>query len=56
MIYYPYILGIIDTLKDWDEKLKQITMGSSNNVAFATILIGGVFVVSAWAISTFYKK
>ncbi len=56
MIYFPYILGIIDTLNDWDEKLKAWTTGNSNNVAFATILLGGVFVVSAWAISFFNKK
>jgi len=53
--FYPYILGIIDTLNEWNEKLKNFTTGKTNNVALATAIIGIIFVVSAWAISYFNK-
>ena len=53
---YPYILGLLDTLNDWDEKLKKITTGGENNVIFATIFVVGIFAVSAWAINFFNKK
>ncbi len=56
MMWYPYILGLLDTLNDWDQKLKEMTTGNSNNVIFATAFIAGIFVVSAWAINFFNKK
>ena len=37
MNYYPYILGIIDTLNDWNEKIKAFATGNSNNVLFGGI-------------------
>ena len=56
MNYYPYILGIIDTLNDWNEKIKAFATGNSNNVLFATAFVMGIFVVAAWAINFFNKK
>ena len=55
MIVYPYILGIIDTINEWDEKLKEFTTGSSNNVLFATVFVIGIFIVAAWAIHFFNR-
>ena len=56
MICYPYILGILDTINEWNEKIKAFATSNSNNVAFATAFIIGIFVVAAWAINMFYKK
>lgn len=53
---YPSILGIIDTLNEWNEKLNGIAGGKLNNVAFGTAVVGIVFAISAWGINTLNKK
>ena len=56
MNYYPYILGIMDTINDWNEKIKAFATGNSNNVVFATVFVIGIFAVAGWAINFFNKK
>ena len=55
MLNYANIIGIVDTLNEWNEKLRNFTTGKTDNVFVGTLIIGGVFVVSAWAISYFGK-
>ena len=55
MLNYASILGIVDTLNEWNEKLRNFTTGKTDNVFIGTLIIGVVFVVSAWAISYFGK-
>lgn len=54
--YYPLIIGIMDTLNEWDQKLKAFTTGKLDNVAVGTAIVGIIFVVSAWGIRTLNKK
>lgn len=53
---YPSILGIIDTLNEWNEKLNGIAGSKLNNVAFGTVVVGLVFAISVWGINTLNKK
>ncbi len=54
--YTPLILGIIDTLNDWNEKLNDFASGHMDNVAIGTAVVAAVFVISAWGISVLNKK
>lgn len=57
MIYnYTYILGITETLNEWNEKLNGLLDGKLDNVWVGALIVGLVFVVSAWGISTLNKK
>ena len=53
---YPYILGIIDTLNDWNEKLNEWAGGHMDNVAVGTLIVGVLFVLGAWGIRELNKK
>ncbi len=55
MIYYPYILGIIDILNDWNEKLNQMLAGKVDNVIVGTIIIGVILLIASWGINTLNK-
>ena len=55
LLNYANIIGIVDTLNEWNEKLRNFTTGKTDNVFVGTLIIGGIFVVSAWAISYFGK-
>lgn len=56
MIYYPYILGIVDQLNEWNEKLGKWTEGHTDNAIFGTVVVVGVFAISAWVIKELNKK
>ena len=54
--YYPLILGIMYTLNDWNEKLNDFAAGHMDNVFVGTIVVGAIFVISAWGINTLNKR
>ena len=54
--YYPYILGIIDTLNDWNEKLNGLASTYLDNAGVGTAVVIGIFIISAWVISELNKK
>lgn len=54
--FYPYILGITETLNEWNEKLNNIVGGHMDNAFIGALVVGVVFVVSAWGINTLNKK
>lgn len=54
--FYPYILGITETLNDWNEKLNNLVGGHMDNAFVGALVVGIVFVVSAWGISALNKK
>ena len=56
MKYYPLVLGIMDTLNEWNEKLNAWSAEHLDNVGVGTIVIGVIFVVGAWTISVLNKK
>ena len=53
---YPYILGIIDTLNEWNEKLNDWAGGHMDNVAIGTVIVFGLFLIGAWGIRELNKK
>ncbi len=55
MNYYPLILGLIDILNDWNEKLNSLVEGRLDNVLVGTIVLVAIFVISAWGINTLNK-
>ena len=58
-MYYTYgiqILGIIDKLNDWNEKLNGFASKHLDNVWVGALMVGLVFVVSMWGINTLNKK
>ena len=54
--FYPYILGIIDTLNDWNEKLNGFAADHLDNAAVGTAVVIGIFIISAYVISALNKK
>ena len=54
--YYPYILGVIDTINDWNEKLNGLASTYLDNAGVGTIVVIGIFIVSAYVISALNKK
>ena len=53
---FPMILGIIDQLNDWNEKLNSFAEKHLNNVGVGTAIIGIIFVVAVWGIGALNKK
>ena len=49
MKYYPLMLGIVDTLNEWNDKLNKIADKYMSNVGFGTL-------VFFYAVGTFNKK
>ena len=56
MNYYPYILGIVDKLNDWNEKLNAFAAEHMDNVGVGTAIAGIILVMSIWGINTLNKK
>ena len=56
MMNYGYILKLMDTINEWNEKLKSLLAGKTDNVFVGTLIIGAIFVISAWAINYFSKR
>ena len=51
-----YILGITETLNEWNEKLNNFVSGHMDNAWMGAVIVGVVFVVAAWGINTLNKK
>ena len=51
-----YILGILDTLNDLNEKLNKFAGSHLDNVWVGAATVGVIFVVAAWGISVLYKR
>ena len=56
MQYYPYILGIVDKLNDWNEKLNDLASEHLDNVGVGVVVLGVILFVSMWGINTLNKK
>lgn len=54
--YYPMILGIVDLINDWDEKLKKFADGHMGSVGVGTLLFGGILFVAIMGVNTLNKK
>ena len=53
---YPYMLGIVDTLNDWNDKLNKLADKYMNNVGFGTLVFFILVGVAFFAVGTFNKK
>lgn len=54
--YYPLILGIMDTLEEWNEKLNAFAGEHMDNVLVGTIVIGILIFVTFSGINALTKK
>lgn len=54
--YYPMILGIIDTLNDWNDKFNGWAAKHMDNVGFGVLMLGGILLVSFWGIGVLNKR
>lgn len=53
---YTYILGLMDTINEWNEKLNNFVSGRMDNVAVGTVVIGVILVISVWGINELNKR
>jgi len=53
---YPYILGITDTLNEWNAKFNDFAAAHLDNPLVATAVVVGVFFIAAWGIRALNKK
>ena len=51
-----YVLGLMDTLNDWNEKLNAFASGHMDSVWIGVLVVGLAFVIAAWGIRTLNKK
>ena len=54
--YYPYIIGIMDTLNDWNEKLNGFAAEHMDNVWVGAAAVGILFIIAAWGVNTLNKR
>ncbi len=54
--YYPYILGIVDTLNEWNDKLNALADKYMGNVGFGTLIFFALIGVAFFGVATFNKK
>lgn len=53
---YPMILGIIDQLNEWNEKINSFVGEHMDNVVVGTSVFFGILLVMYWGIGTLNKK
>ncbi len=53
---YPMILGIVDQLNDWNEKLNSFASEHMDNVAIGTVIFFAILLVMFWGIGSLNKK
>ena len=53
---YPYILGIIDTLNEWNDKFNEFASEHLDSPLVATVVVIGVFFIAAWGIRVLNRK
>ena len=56
MMYYGNILKLMDTINEWNEKLKSLLAGKTDNVFIGMLVIGAAFIITGWAINYFSKR
>ena len=54
--YYPMMLGIMDLINDWNEKLNAFADKHLNNVGIGTLILGAVLVITILGINSLNKK
>lgn len=54
--YYPYILSITTILNELNEKLNNLINEYGDSAWIGALVVGIVFIVSAWGINTLNKK
>lgn len=54
--YYPIVLGIVDQLNEWNEKLNAFADEHMGNVGVGTLLFFGLLGIAFFGIGTFNKK
>ena len=55
MINYFQLLGIVDKLNEWNEKLNGFASEHMDNVWVGTAVLGVLIVVAVWGIQTLNK-
>lgn len=53
---YSYILGIVDTLNDWNSKFNDFAAAHLDSPVVATVVVIAVFFIAAWGIRELNKK
>ena len=53
---YPMILGIVDQLNDWNDKLNSFASEHMDNVAVGTVVFFAILLVMFWGIGSLNKK
>ena len=53
---FPMILGIIDQLNEWNEKLNSFASEHMDNVIVGTVIFFGILLVMFWGIGSLNKK
>lgn len=54
--YYPYILGIMEKLNEWNEKLDKFSAENLDDVFVGTLILGGLLIISFGAVRFFNKR
>lgn len=55
-IYHPYILGIMDKINEWNEKLNNFAGKHMDNVWVGAACMGIILLVAFWGVNTLNKK
>ena len=56
MNFYPLVLGIMDKLNDWNDKLNGFASEHMDNVWVGVLIMGGILFVAFWGINVLNKK
>ena len=55
MSNYFQILGVIDKLNEWNDKLNEFASGHLDNVWVGTAILGVLLIVAVWGVRTLNK-
>lgn len=54
--YYPLILGIMDTLEEWNKKLNSFTGEHMDNAIVGAVVVIVLLAIGCWGINELNKK
>ncbi len=54
--YYPLMLGIMDTLEEWNEKLNAFTGEHMDNALVGALIVGILLIIGCWGVNELNKK
>lgn len=54
--YYPMILGIMDKIEEWNDKLNAFAAEHMDNVLVGTLILGLLILVAFYGIGALNKK